>query len=43
MDDVVCINETENLTAIGQGYKKFDQTTDEEVISLLEKAQKKNI
>ncbi len=37
-DDVVCVHPSENLGAIGFFYERFDQTSDEEVITLLERA-----
>lgn len=36
--DVVCLHEARDLEAVGHWYERFDQTTDEEVIELLEKA-----
>ena len=42
-NEVVCVGEVENLTAISLWYKKFDQTTDEEVINYLEKANKRSV
>ncbi len=38
VDDFICVREIEKLLAIGYWYRQFDQTTDEEVIGLLEKA-----
>lgn len=35
---VICILETRNFHAVGQFYEKFDQVSDEEVITLLKKA-----
>ena len=35
---VVCLEEVDNLMAIGYWYKEFNQVTDEEVIEYLEKA-----
>ena len=35
VDQYVCLHATENLSAIGQFYKDFSQTTDIEVIQLL--------
>ncbi len=35
-DDVVCFHPSDQLMAIGYFYENFDQTTDEEVIALLE-------
>ncbi len=36
--NVVCVMEPEHLMAIGEWYENFPQTSDEEVIELLEKA-----
>ena len=41
VDRVVCASSVDNLMAIGYWYQEFEQTTDEEVISYLEKANKK--
>jgi predicted phosphoribosyltransferase len=41
-DRVVCLHMPEYFQAIGQFYADFDQTTDEEVIQLLEKSRRKN-
>ena len=41
VDRVVCANSVDNLMAIGYWYQEFEQTTDEEVIYYLEKANKK--
>lgn len=38
VDDVVCLCEVEDLVAIGYWYEDFGQTTDEEVIAFLQKA-----
>lgn len=38
VDDVVCIESTPYLSAIGLWYRNFGQTTDEEVIELLQRA-----
>ena len=35
---IICILETRNFHAVGQFYEQFDQVTDEEVITLLKKA-----
>ena len=35
VDQYVCLHATENLSAIGQFYKDFSQTTDMEVVQLL--------
>lgn len=37
VDDVVCLQESDNFVAVGEWYEDFSQTTDEEVIALLEK------
>ncbi|MBI2086675.1 MAG: phosphoribosyltransferase [Candidatus Zambryskibacteria bacterium] len=36
--DVVCLNEADNFVAVGEWYEDFPQTTDREVVELLEKA-----
>jgi len=41
VDKVVCVSSVENLMAIGYWYEEFEQTTDEEVVSYLGKANKK--
>ena len=41
VNKIVCVNSVDNLMAIGYWYQEFEQTTDEEVISYLEKANKK--
>lgn len=38
--DVVCLKEPEDFLAVGYWYEDFPQTTDEEVVELLEKAKK---
>lgn len=38
VDDLVCIERPERFMAVGIWYRKFDQTTDAEVIELLEEA-----
>jgi predicted phosphoribosyltransferase len=38
---VICLHTAEDFQAVGQFYRYFDQTTDTEVISLLEDADKK--
>ena len=40
VDELVCLVAPSDLGAIGLWYKNFDQTTDEEVVQLLEKARK---
>ncbi|MBU7007539.1 phosphoribosyltransferase [Phosphitispora fastidiosa] len=36
VDDLVCLHIAENFSAVGQFYRDFTQTTDDEVIQLLE-------
>jgi putative phosphoribosyl transferase len=38
VDELVCLASPSDLGAIGLWYKNFEQTTDEEVVQLLEKA-----
>jgi putative phosphoribosyl transferase len=38
-DEVICLNSPAYFSAVGEWYKDFSQTSDEEVIELLEKAQ----
>ncbi|MEZ4407013.1 MAG: alpha/beta family hydrolase [Polyangiales bacterium] len=38
VDEVVCLAAPEGFRAVGQYYKDFDQTSDEEVMSLLDQA-----
>ncbi|CAH1760692.1 6534_t:CDS:2 [Entrophospora sp. SA101] len=40
VDDVVCVLTPENLMGIGQWYEDFTQMEDQEVLELLEKAEK---
>ena len=40
MDELVCLEFPSNLGAIGFWYRNFDQTSDEEVVELLERARK---
>jgi len=35
-DEVVCLHVPEEFMAVGQWYRRFDQTTDDEVLELLE-------
>jgi putative phosphoribosyl transferase len=37
-DDVVCLDEPAHFEAVGQAYEVFGQTSDEEVVRLLERA-----
>jgi putative phosphoribosyl transferase len=39
-DEVVCLDTPESFFAIGQFYKRFDRTSDEEVKQLLEITEK---
>jgi len=43
VDYVVCLKEVDDLVSVGRWYKEFDQTSDEEVIYLLEEAAKFNL
>ena len=36
-DEVVCLDAPEDFYAVGQAYQSFDQVSDEEVISILER------
>jgi len=36
-DEVVCLNAPENFYAVGQAYQSFDQVSDEEVVSILDR------
>ena len=38
VDEVVCLAAPQNFVAVGRFYDNFDQTTDEEVIELLDEA-----
>ena len=38
VDDLVCVEMPENFVAVGFWYQDFDQTTDREVVDLLERA-----
>lgn len=38
VDEVICLKMPESFTAVGSWYEQFDQTTDEEVKSLLQSA-----
>ena len=38
VDELLCLDSPSDLGAIGLWYKNFDQTTDQEVVQLLEKA-----
>jgi putative phosphoribosyl transferase len=40
VDDLVCLQKPPNLGAIGFWYRNFDQTSDEEVVQLLERARR---
>lgn len=41
-DEVICVGEVDDLMAIGYWYEEFLETSDEEVVSLLEQASAKN-
>jgi len=36
-DEVVCLNAPEDFYAVGQAYQSFDQVSDEEVVSILDR------
>jgi putative phosphoribosyl transferase len=38
VDEFICLNAMANFYAVGAYYKNFDQTTDEEVVDLLQRA-----
>lgn len=38
VDDIVCLSSPKQFFAVGQAFRDFDQTTDEEVIDLLSRA-----
>jgi putative phosphoribosyl transferase len=38
VDDLVCLESPSDLGAIGFWYRNFEQTSDEEVVELLERA-----
>jgi putative phosphoribosyl transferase len=38
VDDLVCLKSPSDLGAIGFWYRHFEQTSDEEVVALLERA-----
>jgi len=40
VDSIVCVQMPENFLAVGYWYRNFEQTTDEEVVDLLEKARR---
>jgi putative phosphoribosyl transferase len=40
VDEIICLSMPEPFYAVGQWYENFEQTTDEEVIALLEHAQR---
>lgn len=41
--DVICLQEAEDFIAVGHWYKDFPQTTDEEVVELLENCKGKSL
>lgn len=40
VDDLVCLETPEDFVAVGLWYRNFDQTTDDEVVALLEQARR---
>jgi putative phosphoribosyl transferase len=38
VDDVVCVNRPDDFIAVGRWYRSFDQTSDQEVVDLLDRA-----
>ena len=40
VDELICLEAPSNLMAIGLWYRYFEQTSDEEVIELLERARR---
>jgi len=40
VDDLACVLAPENFGAVGLWYERFEQTSDEEVVSLLERARR---
>jgi predicted phosphoribosyltransferase len=42
VDAAVCVQAPEEFSSVGQWYADFEQTTDEEVRQLLEKARSEN-
>lgn len=40
VDELICLHTPRAFMAVGQWYQKFSQTTDEEVVQLLEKAER---
>jgi len=43
VDEIVCLHSPMNFMAVGRFYENFEQTTDEEVISLLEESRSEGI
>jgi putative phosphoribosyl transferase len=43
VDDVVCVEPREVMFAVGEGYVDFEQTTDEDVIELLERSRARQL
>ena len=39
-DDVICASSPQHFQAVGLWYEDFEQTTDEEVVSLLARAER---
>jgi len=42
-DDVVCVISPAEFSSVGQWYERFDQTTDEEVLDLLDRAAQRRV
>jgi predicted phosphoribosyltransferase len=38
VDELICLHTPRAFMAVGQWYQQFDQTSDEQVVELLEKA-----
>jgi predicted phosphoribosyltransferase len=39
-DEIICVAKPEDFRAVGQWYEDFSQTTDDEVVSLIEAARR---
>jgi putative phosphoribosyl transferase len=42
VDEIVCVEPRETMFAVGEGYDDFEQTSDDEVVDLLERARARN-
>ena len=40
VDDVVCVERPRNFRAVGEWYERFDQTSDDEVVELLDRSRR---